>query len=62
MSDASGELLKQLEQQEAGVSDLIAAYELAERQYFNAVRASALHVQQPIISNSAQWVSDANLG
>ena len=62
MSDASNELLEQLEEHEAGVSDLIAAYELAEQQYFAAVHGSTPHIQQPIASNSTSWVSDANLG
>lgn len=62
MSEPSGDLLKQLEEHEAGVADLIAAYELVERQYFAAARASAFHLQQPVISNSAYWDSDANLG
>ena len=62
MSDASNELLEQLEEHEAGVSDLIAAYELAEQQYFAAVHGSTPHTQQSIASNSTSWVSDANLG
>ena len=59
MSDESNKLLEQLEEHEAGVSDLIAAYELAEQQYFAAVQGSAPYTQQSIASNSTSWVSDA---
>lgn len=62
MSDANNELLEQLEEHEAGVSDLIAAYELAELHYFAAVQGSIPYTQQSIASNSTSWVSDANLG
>ena len=62
MSDTDSELMDQLETHEAGVADLIAAYELAEQQYFAAVHASAPQRPQSISSNSTSWVSDANLG
>lgn len=62
MNDANSELLHRLEEHEAGVSDLIAAYEIAERQYFEAVQASAPPLHQPIASNSSSWASDADLG
>ena len=62
MSDPDDQLMTQLEEHEAGVSDLIAAYELAEQQYFAAVSGSAPYVEQTIASNSTSWVLDANLG
>ena len=62
ISDENNKLLEQLEEHEAGISDLIAAYELAEQQYFAAVQGSTPYIQQPIASNSTSWVSDANLG
>ncbi|MCY3642078.1 MAG: hypothetical protein OXG41_00735 [Acidimicrobiaceae bacterium] len=62
MTDPNNQLLRQLEEHEAGVSDLIAAYELAERQYFAAVHASAPYVEQTIASNSTSRVADADLG
>ncbi len=62
MTDPNNQLLRQLEEHEAGVADLIAAYELAERQYFAAVHASAPNVEQTIASNSTSRVADADLG
>ena len=62
MTDPNDQLLRQLEEHEAGVSDLMAAYELAERQYFAAVHASAPYVKQTIASNSTSRVADADLG
>lgn len=62
MTDPNNQLVRQLEEHEAGVSDLIAAYELAERQYFAAVHASAPYVEQTIASNSTSRVADADLG
>ena len=62
MSDSDSELMDQLETHEAGVADLIAAYEFVEQKSFEAVHASAPHIPQPIASNSTSWISDANLG
>lgn len=62
MTDPNNQLLRQLEEHEAGVSDLIAAYELAERPYFAAVQASTPYVEQTIASNSTSRAADANLG
>lgn len=44
MADPSDQFLRQVEEYEAGVADLIAAYELAERRYFTAVHASTPYV------------------
>lgn len=52
MSDGKCQLLKQLEEHEAGVSDLLAAYELAEPHYFAAVQASAPYVPRETAANS----------
>ena len=52
MRDPDDRLLRQVDEHEAGVADLIAAYELAERQYFAAVRASSPHFEPTIASNS----------
>lgn len=62
MGDPDDQLLSQLEEHEAGVADLIGAYELAERHYFDAVRASAPSIQRTIATNTARWIADANLG
>lgn len=62
MTNDESHLQRSLEKHEAGVADLIAAYELAEEQYFAAVNASVPHVQQLVSSNSSAWKSDANLG
>lgn len=62
MTGPDKQLMKQLEKHEAGVSDLLAAYDLAESQYFAAVYGSAPHIEPTIASNSTSWVSDANLG
>lgn len=43
-----------LEKYEAGVSDLIAAYELVEQSYFPAAYASAPRLERTIASNSTQ--------
>lgn len=53
MTSKDGDLQRRLDEHEAGVSDLIAAYELAETQYFAAVNASIPHVHQLVASNSS---------
>lgn len=58
----SDELAKQLDHHEAGVVDLMKAYEIAAQPYFEAVNASTPLVEPLITSNSAIWASDANLG
>jgi len=55
-------LKKRVERHEAGVSDLIAAYELAEQHYFAAVSASTPHVVERVASNSSAWSPDADVG
>ena len=62
MSLTDPDLQQRVEQYEAGVSDLIAAYELAEEQYFAAVDASTPRLVETVASNSSSWVSDADLG
>ena len=62
MDDSDRELQRSLDQHEAGVADLIAAYELAEQQYFAAVSASTPYLQQTVTSDSASWRPDANVG
>ena len=52
MDDSDRELQRSLDEHEAGVSDLIAAYELAEQQYFAAVSASTPYVQQTTASET----------
>jgi len=47
------DLQQRVEQYEAGVSDLIAAYELAEEHYFAAVDASTPRVVEIVASNSS---------
>lgn len=62
MSDLDAELESQLERHEAGVADLIAAYEAAEVTYFESVNASA-PVEHPLVtSNSTAWVGNADVG
>ena len=53
MADGDSDLQCNLDRHEAGVSDLIAAYELAETQYFAAVNASNPHVHRLVASNSS---------
>ena len=62
MTDPDNQLLKQMEEHEAGVSDLIDAYELAEQQYFAAVHASAPYIEQTISSDTTSRAANANLG
>ena len=50
----SDQSIEGLAQYEAGVSDLIAAYELAEQSYFPAARASAPSLGRMVASNSTQ--------
>ena len=50
----SDQSIEGLAQYEAGVSDLIAAYELAEQSYFPAARASAPNLGRMVASNSTQ--------
>lgn len=51
---AGGPSFEGLEKHEAGVSDLLAAYELVEQSYFPAAYASAPNVEQKIASNSTR--------
>ena len=62
MGEGEDELSRQLEDHEAGVADLIAAYEFAEQRYFAAIHASAPFVPRSIASNSTARVLDADLG
>ena len=62
MSSIDPDLQQRVEQYEAGVSDLIDAYELVEQHYFAAVNVSTPHVAERVASNSSSWVSDADLG
>lgn len=55
------ELEKKLAEHEAGVADILDAYEIAEPAYFTAVEASAPHPPQTIASSST-WLPDADLG
>lgn len=43
-----------LEEHEAGVADLMAAYDLAEKSYFPAARATAPLYRRIVASNSTQ--------
>lgn len=43
-----------LEEHEAGVADLMAAYDLAEKSYFPAASAAAPHFGRIVASNSTQ--------
>ncbi len=43
-----------LEEHEAGVADLMAAYDLAEQSYFPAARAAAPLYRRTVASNSTQ--------
>lgn len=62
MSDLDTELESELESYEAGVADLVSAYEAAEAPYFAAVAASTPVVPQYVASNSSAWVPDADVG
>ena len=62
MSDIDAELESMLQQHEAGVADLVAAYENAERTYFAAVTASAPAILRSVASNSSAWVPSADMG
>ncbi len=62
MSRSDRKLKKRVEKHEAGVSDLIAAYELAEQHYFAAVSASTPSVVERVASNSSAGSPDVNLG
>lgn len=62
MSDLGTELEPQLQEHEAGVADLIAAYEAAEVPYFEAVTAATPGVQQFIAASSSVWVPSADMG
>ena len=62
MSDLGTELEPQLQEHEAGVTDLIAAYEAAEVPYFAAVTATTPVVQQFVASSSSAWVPNADMG
>ncbi len=62
MSDIGTELESKLQEHEAGVADLIAAYEAAEVPYFAAVASSTPVVQQFVASNSSAWVPNADMG
>lgn len=60
--DAQGDILEALEATEAGVADLLRAYDHLEGPYFEAVRYSAMPLVRVVTSNSATWVADADLG
>jgi hypothetical protein len=62
MSDIDGELEAKVVEHEAGVADLIAAYEAAEPPYFSAVAASTPANQRTFASNSSTWVPHADVG
>ena len=62
MSDIGTELDSKLQEHEAGVADLVAAYEVAEGPYFAAVTASTPVVQQFVASNSSAWVPNTDMG
>ena len=62
MGEVGTELESQLEEHEAGVADLIAAYEAVEAPYFAAVTATTPVVQQFVASNSSAWEPNANMG
>ena len=62
MSDIDAELESKLKKHEAGVADLVAAYEAAEAPYFAAVAASAPVVPRYVASNSSAWVPSAGMG
>ncbi len=62
MGDIGTELEAQLEEHEAGVDDLVAAYEAAEVSYFAAVTATTPVVQQFVASNSSGWVPNVDMG
>ena len=62
MSDIDAELESTLQHHEAGVADLIAAYETAETTYFAAVTASAPVILRSVASNSSAWAPNADMG
>lgn len=62
MSELDLELESQLERHEAGVADLMAAYEAAEVTYFESLNASAPAEHPLIASNSTAWVVNADVG
>ncbi len=62
MSDTDSDLAEKLAKHEAGVADLIAAYESVEAPYFAAVIASTPVAQPLYASNSSSWVPDADMG
>ena len=62
MSDLDFELESQLERHEAGVADLMAAYEAAEVTYFESVNASSPVGHPLVASNSTDWVVNADVG
>jgi len=62
VSRSDRKVKKRVERHEAGVADLIAAYELAEQHYFAAVSASTPHVVERVASNSSAWSPDADVG
>ena len=58
--NTNDELDAKLTEHEAGVADLLAAYEAAEPAYFAAVKAATPHPPRSIASNST-WLPDADL-
>ena len=62
MGEDGSELESQLQDWEAGIADLVAAYEAAEVPYFAAVAATTPVVQQFVSSNSSEWVPSADMG
>lgn len=60
--DGQEEILEALEPTEAGVADLLRAYDNLEGPYFEAVRFSAMPLVRVVTSNSAAWVADVDLG
>ena len=62
MNEDHSELESQLQEREAGIADLVAAYEAVEVPYFAAVTATTPVVQQFIASNSSDWMPNADLG
>jgi len=62
MSDFDSDRQQKLRDHEAGVADLIAAYESVEAPYFAAVIATTPVVQRMYASNSSSWVPNADMG
>jgi len=62
MSDFDSDLQQKLTHHEAGVADLIAAYESVEAPYFAAVIATTPVAQRMYASNSSSWVPNADMG